>query len=173
MGPVNAAKSIPGWGIEHKKAMQKYFGYQAEILPNCEQLPDERNRVELDPEKKDIYGVPLARITLEPRENDRRLHKAAMKQAKQICEAAGAYEVEGSKMPPGSSSHSVGTCRMGHDPANSVVNAFCQSHDIPNLFITDASCFVTIGTSNPSLTIQALATRAADYIANKRIAREL
>lgn len=166
-GPVSAAKQIQGWGLKHKQAMQRNFGYRATIRPNCEQLPDKRNRVELDNNKVDAFGIPLARITLDPRDNDKKLYTAAIKQAKEICSAAGAHEISGGHASPGSNSHAVGTCRMGNDPARSVINKFCQSHDIPNLFITDGSCFVTIGTSNPSLTIQALATRTAEYIGNE------
>ncbi len=63
-----------------------------------------------------------------------------------------------------SPAHNMGTCRMGNDPSNSVLNSFCQTHDINNLFVIDASCFVSCGTSNPSLTIQAIAKRSSEYI---------
>ncbi len=164
IGPVGAAFNTPGWGSKHKKALRKVFGYRAGIRPNCEQLPDERNKVELDSNAKDDYGVPLARITLESRENDLKLQDAARKQIVEICKASGAYEIFSDNSNPVFNSHSVGTCRMGNDPASSVINRYCQSHEIPNLFVTDGSCFVTMGTSNPSLTIQAIATRTAEYI---------
>ncbi len=164
IGPVGAAISTPGWGREHKKALQKTFGYRAGITPNCEQLPDERNRVELDSSRIDHYGIPLARITMESRENDLKLQAAAKKQIVEICQHAGANKIVTEHAQPIFNSHPVGTCRMGNNSESSVINSFCQSHDVSNLFITDGSCFVTMGTSNPSLTIQALATRTAEYI---------
>ena len=163
-GPISAAFNTPGWGSEHKKAIGKVFGHRAGIRPNCEQLPDERNKVELDSTKVDYYGIPLPRITSEARENDLKVQAAAKKQLIEICEASGAYEIFSEPNRAMFNSHPVGTCRMGNDPDTSVINSFCQSHDVPNLFITDGSCFVTMGTSNPSLTIQAIATRTAEYI---------
>jgi choline dehydrogenase-like flavoprotein len=68
---------------------------------------------------------------------------------------------------PGGTSHYMGTCRMGNDPATSALNGFCQSHDVSNLFVVDGSCFVTGGNANPAHTIQAIATREAEYIAEE------
>jgi len=165
--PISMAFGTPGWGSNHKKAVINMFGRRAGIRPNCEQLPDERNKVELDSSAVDQYGVPLARITYESFENDLKVQAAAKQQIIDICEASGATEIFPNNPDPMFNSHPVGTCRMGNNSADSVINKFCQSHEVPNLFITDGSCFVTNGTSNPSLTIQALATRTAEYIANE------
>ena len=83
---------------------------------------------------------------------------------REIYDAAGAAEVRYLGYRPGSSPHNYGGCRMGNDPNRSVLNSFCQSHEVPNLFVADSSCFVTVGTANPSLTIHAIAVRTSDYI---------
>ncbi len=166
-GPVEMALSLPGWGAAHKKKMKSIFGHVAGMVAFGEQLPDERNRIELDPDVVDDYGMPVARLFMEPRENDRKMLKAIEKSVKDVCEAAGAREMLTLDYVQGSSSHNMGTCRMGSDPRTSVVNGYCQAHDVPNLFVIDASCFVTGGTANPALTIMAIATRAAHYIAEQ------
>ena len=82
-------------------------------------------------------------------------------------EAAGALKVTNAPVKPSASSvHLLGTCRMGNDPATSVVDRYHRSHDIPNLFLCDGSSLVTSGRGQPTLTIQALAFRAAEHIAN-------
>jgi choline dehydrogenase-like flavoprotein len=167
-GPASMADYfVPGWGASHKDYMRRNFGHLAGVTAGGEQLPDERNRVELDPEVVDDYGVPVPRITLEPRENDKLMLVAMEKQVREIVEAAGATEILRMHYKPGATSHYGGTCRMGDNPATSVLNSFCQSYDVPNLFVVDGSCLVTIGTSNPAPTIQAIATRAAEYIAEE------
>lgn len=128
-------------------------------------MPDERYRVELDPEVVDDCGVPVPRITLEPRENDKLMLVAIEKNVREIYEAAGAIEVLRMVYQPGGTSHSMGTCRMGNNPATSVLKSLCQSYDVPNLFVVDGSCFVSGGTANHAHTIMAIATRAAEYIA--------
>ena len=90
--------------------------------------------------------------------------KAIALRLREILEAAGAREVHVEKFIPGGSSHYLGTCRMGKDPKTSVVDPWCRTHDVPNLFIGDGSVFVTVGAANPALTISSLATRTADGI---------
>ena len=72
------------------------------------------------------------------------------------------------KAPDGFASHEVGTVRMGKNPKTSVLNSFCQTRDVKNLFVTDGSCFTTCSEKNPTLTIMALSVRAADYIKEQR-----
>ncbi len=73
-------------------------------------------------------------------------------------------KVQGTRLTEGSSVHEVGTARMGHDPRTSVLNSFCQSHDVKNLFVVDGASFVSAGNQNPTWTILALAWRACDYL---------
>jgi choline dehydrogenase-like flavoprotein len=147
--------------------MRRNFGHVAGLTAGLEQLPDERNRIELDPVEKDAYGMPVPRLSFELRENDRRLYAAMKNNVLSILDAAGATQVTVQPYRPGAGAHNTGTCRMGSDPKKSVLNTFCQSHDVPNLFVIDGSCFVTCGTANPALTIMAIATRASEYIAEE------
>jgi choline dehydrogenase-like flavoprotein len=87
--------------------------------------------------------------------------------AAEMMEAAGARNIMPFLIPnrvPGYGIHEMGTARMGADPKTSILNGFCQSHDVKNLFVTDASAFVSSGCQNPTLTIMALTVRATDYL---------
>jgi choline dehydrogenase-like flavoprotein len=108
-------------------------------------------------------------------ENERRLAERANRDAVAMMVAAGFTEVRalGPISPPGQSVHEMGACRMGNDPATSVLNRHNQAHDIPNLFITDGSCMVSTGTVNPSLTYMALSARAANYAADRLASGEM
>jgi len=172
-GPVGMAKISSSWGKHLKDYMRNNFGHVAGIFTGGEQLPDERNCIELDPEVKDDYGMPVPRITFEWRRNDRLMRAAMERNIKEILDAAGATETLYLRGEPGKSAHNMGTCRMGKDSKTSVLNSFCQSHDVPNLFVIDGSCFVTGGTANPSLTIQAIAVRASEYIVEQTKKRNL
>ena len=165
-GPVEMSRATVHslWGKQLKDYMRKYFGHVAGVLASGEQLPDERNCVELDPEVKDEYGMPVPRITYKWHKNDKLMQVAMEKNVIEIHEAAGATDILKVNDSPGTSPHNLGTCRMGSVPKKSVLNSFCQSHDVSNLFVIDGSCFVTGGTANPSLTIHAIAVRASEYI---------
>ncbi|GIW46958.1 MAG: choline dehydrogenase [Deltaproteobacteria bacterium] len=171
LGPLRYAKSLaPGWGSEHKDFMRKYFGHAINIFAIGEQLPQENNTISIDPEVKDYYGIPVAKVTTKLSKNDLEMLSFMSKKCKGIAEAAGAEEIvrEFSSYDLSMISHMGGTCRMGINPNKSVVNSYCQSHDIKNLFIIDSSCFVTQGGGDsPSLTIHAIALRASDYIVSE------
>ena len=166
-GPLKAARYSRTWGRQLKDYMRKNFGHVAGITTAGEQIPDKRNCIELDLEVKDDYGMPVPRITFEPRKNDRLMLAAMEKNIRELYDAAGAEEILYIRYRPGLSAHNVGTCRMCNDYKTSVLNSFCQSHEIPNLFVIDGSCLVTMGTANPSLTIQAIAVRASKYISEQ------
>ncbi|MDQ4075955.1 MAG: GMC family oxidoreductase, partial [Chloroflexota bacterium] len=151
--------SLGLWGYELRELMFDYNHYAGwGLVGEC--LPDDNNTVTLDPELKDQYGLPVARVTFAWGENDQKLFQAGMEKERQILEAAGA-EVTWSV---DDTAHLLGACRMGSDPATSVVDQWCRTWDVPNLFVCDGSVFVTSSAVNPSLTIQAIATRTADYI---------
>jgi choline dehydrogenase-like flavoprotein len=153
------------WGKELHNILMDY-NYYGRITLVGEVLPNENNRITLANEK-DGNGLPRAKVTFSYGENDRRLITHAVKKMSEIIEAANGkpeFVVE-------DTAHLMGGCRMGDDPSTSVVNSFGQTHDIPNLFICDASIFVTSGGGNPTNTIMALAARSADYIKEK--AKEL
>lgn len=162
--PLAVASRVPGWGAEHKSRLQDVFGHSVCLASIGEQLPSPSNQVALDPTKKDSLGLPVPHLVNDPRENDRAMIKAITVSLKTILEAAGATTIAGNEQAPGMSSHYIGTCRMGSNPNNSVVDPWGRTHDVPNLFIADGSVFVTGGAVNPALTISALATRTAEGI---------
>lgn len=153
--------STPIWGTALREAMLNY-NYYARITMVGEVLPDANNRVTLSDEK-DRFGLPRAQVTFSYSDNDKRLIDHAVEQMSAIMRAMdGKVEFV---IPD--TAHLMGGCRMGNDPSQSVVNSFGQSHDIPNLFICDASIFVTSGGGNPTNTVMALAARTADYIKDR------
>jgi choline dehydrogenase-like flavoprotein len=162
--PYSLARRVGGWGASHRARMKKLFGHLAGLAIVGEQLPNERNTVTLDGTTKDLYGLPAPRITYQVQENDRAMVNTMRKRLKEILEAAGAIEIIEEEYILGNSSHYMGSCRMGSDPQRSVVDPWCRTHDIPNLFIGDGSVFVTVGAVNPALTISAIATRTAEGI---------
>jgi choline dehydrogenase-like flavoprotein len=102
-------------------------------------------------------------------ENDTRLWQGMRKGLQQIASKFSAdVFLDESTSPAGFASHEVGTIRMGKNPKTSVLNSFCQSHEVKNLFVTDGSCFTTSSEKNPTLTIMALSMRAAGYIIKQR-----
>jgi choline dehydrogenase-like flavoprotein len=168
LGPLSYVKKLAtGWGSEHKDFMRKYFGHALNVFAIGEQLPSEHNNISIDPEVKDFYSIPVAKVTTKLSSNDLGMLSFMSKKCKEILEAAGAEEIvsEKSSYDLSSASHISGTCRMGTDPDSSVLNSYCQSHDVKNLFVIDSSCFVTEGGGDsPSLTIHAIALRASEYI---------
>lgn len=161
---------LRGWGKRHKDQMREYFGNVLYLFAVGEHLPHQDNRVLLDPTVRDSFGIPVAQISTKLSNNELEMLSFMSKQGNAILGAAGAKKIIGefSAYDQSSITQMSGTCRMGVDPQRSVVNGFCQSHDVPNVFIVDASCFVTEGGGDsPSLTIQAIALRAGDYLAEE------
>ncbi len=164
-GPLSQALDVP-WGRDHHRVMRSHFPHLVGLTVLGEDLPEEHNRVDLDPSKTDAHGIPAARVTYTLGENSRTMMEHGAARAREVLEAAGATEVidQGN----GNMSHLMGTARMGTDPAKSVVNGWNQTHDVPNLFVVDGSSFTTGAGVNPTSTIGALALRAADGIWRQR-----
>jgi choline dehydrogenase-like flavoprotein len=132
------------------------------------------NRVTVDPKRVDAHSIPIPVIRFRFDESDVTVFRSMRSGAAEICERLkGAVFDHWGNYPQGFASHEVGTVRMGRDPKTSVLNGYCQSHDVKNLFVTDGSCFTTSSEKNPTLTIMALSTRAAEHIAELRKRREL
>jgi len=131
-----------------------------------EMLPVPGNRVTLDPSRTDAYGMPVARVSCIHRENERAMAHDQMTSCREILESAGfqIWKFARDVSVPGLATHEVGTVRMGEDSRTSALNQFCQSWDVPNLFVMDGSCFVSQGAQNPTLTMLALAARSCDYL---------
>jgi choline dehydrogenase-like flavoprotein len=151
-----AAMGAWGWGM--RRVMMDY-NHWATLGVLGEILPWEDNRVELA-EEKDQYGLPVAKVTFNLHDNDKKLIEFGKNKVVEVMWAAGAKQV----VQESRFAHLVGAARMGKDPATSVADKFGRTHDIPNLFICDGSLLPTQGSANPGLTIQALAARAADYL---------
>jgi len=128
-----------------------------------EQLPDPENRVTLDPAKRDMYGVPLPRLSYRIDGYVQAGLAAARAAHAEIFERLGVSEMHHSPDVQGAG-HIIGTLRMGSDSRTSVVDAELRSHDHPNLFVAGSSVFPTSATANPTLTIAALSLRLAGTI---------
>jgi choline dehydrogenase-like flavoprotein len=167
-GPLGVALGtrVP-WGHDHHAVMRQRFPHVISVTVIAEDLPEEANRVELDPTIKDSNGIPAARVTYSLSENTKKLLEHGVQKARLLLETAGATGIEVGQSYAWTS-HFMGTARMGTDPKTSVVNAWNQSHDVPNLFLVDGSSFVTGGAVGPTPTIGALALRCADGIWQRR-----
>ncbi|HKK46831.1 MAG TPA: GMC family oxidoreductase [Balneolaceae bacterium] len=129
-------------------------------------LPLETNAVDLDPELKDDWGLPAMRVTYDFHPDDIKTMKFFANRSLELLDAAGAVEKYVlSDSGYNGSVHLQGTCRMGDDPSSSVVDRYHRTHDVRNLFLVDGSSFVSTGRGQPTLTIQALAFRAGEYLA--------
>lgn len=174
-GPMSHALLLPGLGRAHKDAMRSHFGTLVTLFGIAEQEPRAWNRVTLA-DSKDPDGIPLARVQSAHSETDLLALDAMLTRVKDLGQAAGAVEVlrQATTYDVPAASHIGGTCRMGVDPRASVVSAYGRSHDVPNLFITDASVLPGQGAGDsPSLSIQALALRTAEHIVTLGRRREL
>jgi choline dehydrogenase-like flavoprotein len=161
--------NIPGFGAEFKKALRQppAWGFFLGAFTEC--LPYKDNRVTLDDKLVDTYGIPQVRFDVRFRENELKLAEDAGTQAGEMLKAAGLQNVMSGATPskPGGAIHEMGGACMGRDPKTSVLNAWNQSHDVPNLYVTDGSSMSSCGVVNPSLTVMALTARAVDHAAGR------
>ena len=130
-----------------------------------EDMPQETNRVTLNHDVKDAHGQPVPNVHYDDHPNDVAMRSHAYAQGEAIYRAVGA--VRALPTPPYPSTHNLGTNRMSENPRDGVVNRWGQSHDIPNLFVSDGSQFTSGAAENPTLTIVALAIRQADHIGSE------
>jgi choline dehydrogenase-like flavoprotein len=156
------------WGRDHHAAFARRFGHFAGIGVTGEDLPEECNEVALDPVLTDAHGIPAPLVRYRLSENSLAMLHHGIARATEALEAAGAIETIPNLTAQKVGWHLLGTCRMGDDPARSVVDRWGQAHTVPNLFLIDGSIFVTSAGTNPTTTIQALALRTADHILRER-----
>jgi choline dehydrogenase-like flavoprotein len=154
----------PRWGAVFKKMVREYYTRSMYALAHTTQLPQESSTITLDPELKDAWGLPAIRTTFTEHPNDLKLYQFFLDRCVELLDAAGAKKTWPFGLDAPWQVHLLGTCRMGNDPSASVVDKFHRAHDVPNLFIVDGSSFVTSGSGQPTMTIQALAFRAAEAI---------
>src|SRR5579864_11429 len=167
---IRADHDLLPCGRTNKSALEKASDGDKRMIVRLaafgEMLPNNENHVELDKSSvTDHLGIPVLKITCRHGENELAMAKDMASTAIQYLETAGGQitEVQNVLWEPGRAIHEAGTCRMGNDPGTSVLNRFNQCHETANLFVTDASCFPSVGTQNPALTIMALTIRACRY----------
>jgi choline dehydrogenase-like flavoprotein len=169
-GPIGFAvgllpPELPTWGSDYKRALRDYFSHSVRFMAHMTSLPVASNTVTLEHDHPDRWGRPGLRLTYQEHPNDLTARHWFRARTQELMEAAGATHVWNQPiLPVDASVHLLGTARMGNNPRDSVVDRYHRAHDVPNLFICDGSSFVTSGRGQPTMTIQALAFRAADHI---------
>lgn len=169
--PTFASIGLPyGWGRDFASIIDNYRNIAGTFI-NGEDMPRSENRITLNPRVKDAYGLPVANVHVDEHANDQAMRKHAQGQMSKMYEAIGAKRVVLGPTPP--ATHNMCTARMSNDPREGVTNAWGQTHDIKNLFISDGSALSTPGAANPTLTIVALALRQAEYLSQQMKARSI
>ncbi|HYC51886.1 MAG TPA: GMC family oxidoreductase [Gemmatimonadaceae bacterium] len=161
------APGEPTWGRAFKRHLAQNFNRSLLAYGHTTSLPVMGNSISLDPGIKDDWGLPALRVTYQDHEQDLKMYKYFAGKSEELLKAAGAtttWQLDVSSQQFGV--HLLGTCRMGNDPRTSVVDRYHRAHDVKNLFIVDGSSFVTSGRGQPTMTIQALAFRAGEHVAN-------
>lgn len=157
--------SAPTWGVGLKDAMELYFTRSMTVAVHTTSLPVDSNNISLDPTHKDRFGLPSMRVTYRDHDDDLATMGFLQNKGLEIMEAAGAEETWAPDVVPQTvGAHLLGTTRMGNDPGTSVVDRYHRSHEVPNLFMVDGGSFVSSGRGQPTMTIMALAFRAAEHI---------
>ena len=187
-------RDLPGYGSAWKKRVKSHYVAQARVwIAGGEMLARKENFVEIDPEVKDHWGIPVLKIHFTHCDNDRKIIADFQQRAEELFRKAGG-EVDaqraarrprrfsrrpwlarraGAERPPrrpaardvlGGSIHEVGTARMSVSPKEGVLNSFCQTHDIPNLYVFGGNAFPSTGDKHPTLTMMALAARGCDHL---------
>jgi choline dehydrogenase-like flavoprotein len=154
-----------GFGADFKTAMTKPGIWSGGLFGMGECLPHFDNKVALNREKRDQWGLPTLDIDCQWRANEDAMVKDMLATGQEMLEAAGFKNIRAndSHEPPGRGIHEMGTARMGRDPKTSMLNANNQLHAVPNVFVTDGSCMTSGAAQNPSITYMALTARAADF----------
>ncbi len=168
-GVAASPNFFPLYGEELQTKLDSYAGSCVSGGIFGERVARYENHVRIDKDVVDKWGIPVLHIEARDTENERNLTKDAADTLEEVFHEAG-WEIickTDRVNPPGYSIHEVGTCRMGNDPKTSVLNKWCQSHDIKNLFVVDGASFVTCGWQNPTMTIVALSMRASEYMADQ------
>jgi choline dehydrogenase-like flavoprotein len=160
---------VPKWGLEHKLWMRRAYRRHVSVGGPTEEIPTWDSRVEVDPRVKDYWGIPVARMSGQKHPHTVEIAKRMADKCLIWMKEAGAIKTWPSvpNRALSGGQHQAGTCRMGNDPKTSVVNRYCQVHDVDNLFVIDGSVHVTNGCFNPVLTIIAVAYWASDHIAGR------
>lgn len=163
------ALETPGFGAGYKKKVRSEAGAFIHMGGFGEVLPRFENHVDLDPDLKDRWGIPVLRFQYRFGDNERKMTRDMGETAREMFEAAGIeiLAIDTEILPEGWSIHELGTARMGSAPKTSVLNQFQQTHDVKNLFVVDGAGFPSASCHNPTWTIMALCWRSCDYLADE------
>jgi choline dehydrogenase-like flavoprotein len=169
MGAGLRGSDGPPFGESMKEDIRRWWGTAVSVSAAGGGLEDPNNFVDIDPEVKDAWGIPAARIHLRFGPNQEAMVRDAVRRGSEIIEAAGGKITarSASVAIPGGQIHEQGTCRMGDDPKKFVTNRWGQCHDVPNLLCADGSIHCTSGITNPTLTILALSMRNATHLSEE------
>lgn len=170
-----AGEKYEGYGASLKSKCREGYGNVVDFAARGSMLPNRDSYCSIDPDVVDQWGIPVLRFHFRWSDNEIKLARDMNESAKAIVEAAGGQvvgESGGAGAPyeylvPSGVAHEVGTVRMGQDVKTSVLNGFCQAHDVKNLFVTDGACFTTNPDKNPTLSIVALSWRATEYLVDE------
>jgi choline dehydrogenase-like flavoprotein len=162
-----------GYGASLKTKCRDMYGAFIGFAGRGEMIPNEQSYCEIDPDTVDQWGIPVLRFHWQWSDNEIKMARDMQETFRDIVETAGGtyfwqtrpdgdhpYGIEDG----GVIIHELGTVRMGSSPKTSVLNGYCQAHDVKNLFVTDAASFVSNADKNPTLTIMALSWRASEYL---------
>jgi len=168
----DVCKRYEGYGSALKQRCRTMYGTTIGFSGRGEMIPNKDCYCEIDPYIVDQWGIPALRFHWKWSDNELKMARDMQQTFREIVDAAGGTYVE-PKLDPdrpfnifegGAIIHEVGAARMGADPKTSVLNKYCQAHDVKNLFVTDGACFVSNADKNPTLTILALSWRASEYL---------
>ena len=160
---------VPGFGGQFKKSVRDHAGAFISMGGFGEVLARYENYMDLDPEVKDAWGIPVLRFHYQFGDNEKKMCEDMSTTAREMFEEAGieVVGVDKTVLTEGWSIHELGTARMGTNPKTSVLNQFQQSHDVKNLFVVDGSSHVSASCQNPTWTIMALAWRSCEHLADE------
>jgi choline dehydrogenase-like flavoprotein len=162
------ARSLKGFGESFKKQVRELQPGFVQMGGWGKAMARPENRVTIDRNQVDTYGIPIPVLHFRFCENDVALWKDIVEKAHEILyEAKAKTIITTSQVPIGFGSHEAGTVRMGRDKRTSVLNSYCQAHEVNNLFVVGGSAFTTYNEKNPTLTIMALAVRAARFMGDE------
>lgn len=181
LGSFQRVAQQGGYGKNLKKTVREQYGTYINLAGRGEMIPNHMSYCEIDPEVTDDFGIPVLRFHFQWTDYEWKQARHMERTFADIIEGMGGV-VSGLTAPGrdgdgisvgGSIIHELGTTRMGNDPRSSVFNRWCQAHDVSNLFVADAAPFVSCPDKNPTLTIQALAWRTSDYLAEQLRRRDV
>jgi choline dehydrogenase-like flavoprotein len=157
---------LEGFGSQLKRDVKRYYRTPVGFTMQAPSLPSPTNYVDIDPEVRDKFGIPVVRIHFQWDTNTLKMWEHAKETCAEALTAAGGELWGAADHPeiPGYSLHETGTCRMGNDPKNFVTNRFGQCHDVPNLYCNDASLFLNCTDKTTTISILAFSLRASEHL---------